>query len=130
LRGTYPADVLAIGKLNNDPRGTTPVTVKMRRPYPNMNSGMKARVAFRFDYRLYKKHYILPHGSMGNDENGRFVYVLVPTEGDLGTLERRSVVAGNSTAWGQEVGQGVKNGELIVVDNIDLLHDKMTVKWK
>jgi len=130
LKGTYPADVVKVGELSDDPQGAFPVTVRLRNPYSRINPGMDTLVAFRFDYRLLKKHIIVPHGSLGKNEKGYFVYLITPTEGDYGTIKRKSVVAGNTSGWGQNVSSGLKNGDLIVTSNVEKLQDGMQVKWK
>lgn len=127
---THNADVLKIGAPSNGPKGTFPVTVRLRRPNSSIKTGMEASVAFKFDYRARKKLFLLPHGSVGSDGQGNYVYIINPTGDDTGTLERRPVVTGKVTAWGHEVSEGLQNSELIVSYGIDRLKHGMQVKWK
>jgi len=130
LKGIYPAIVTHVGDQTSGPGATFPVTVRLRHPRPNIHGGMKADVAFRFDYRARKKRFILPPDAVGEDGQGSYVYVVNPTGGDYGTIERRPVTVGGLTAQGQGVIDGIQNGEVVVTHGIRRLQVGMKVKYK
>jgi|GEM_PF-2105140 len=131
LKGIYPVDIIKIGKLTAKPDAKIPITVSLRNPYSYLKPGTKTRVALKFDYRSRRKRrYILPPGSVGEDDEGMFVYIVKPGEGDMGIVERRSVVTGETNAQGHEVLEGLEDGEIIAVRPVHRLKDGIEVKYK
>ncbi len=130
LKGIYPVTVMEVGKVSTGPKATFPVTVRLRHYYKNIHAGMEAKVAFRFDYRARKKHLYLPLGAVGEDEQGKYVYVVKPSKGDYGTIERRAVVTSKLSPQGRDVFEGLSNGEVVVTHAIHRLKNGMKVKWK
>lgn len=128
--GIYPTEVIEIGEWNLKPDGKVPVTVKLKNPYPNLRAGVNAKVAFKFDMRLRNSYFVVPPGSVGKDSTGQFVYVVKPQEGDIGIVEKRAVTVSYVNARGFAVKDGLKDGEIIVLNPIDFLKDGMKVKYK
>ena len=75
---------------------------------------MSAEVDFRFGGKGASGRLLVPTHSVGEDRQGRFVYVLEPTEDGLGHARRRAVAVGEITSEGLEIVEGLSGEELVV----------------
>jgi multidrug efflux pump subunit AcrA (membrane-fusion protein) len=107
-----------------------PTLAALTLPSPEEQSGMEAEVNFRLDLKAKEKRFILPPDAIGIDGKGGYVYVVKPSGGAYGALERRPVSTSALTAFGQEVTNGLSDGELVVIRGINRLQHGMKVKWK
>lgn len=131
--GVYPVKVVKVGEVTPGPDGTFPVTVRLRHYYSYLHSGREAEAAFRFDYKIYKRRFLLPPDSVGKSGGGgSYVYVVVPSESEenYGALERRSVETAGISPMGRAVTKGLSDGEMVVVHGIYRLKDGMKVRYK
>ena len=62
------------------------------------------------------------------DDEGRFVWIVVPTEPGLGTVSRRAVTVGELTAFGLEIVSGLEDGDAVVTAGVSQLEDGLSVK--
>ncbi len=116
------------------PQGLTtyPVTVRLDGADPRILPGMAAEASFSFGASGRPRHILPPH-AVGEDREGRFVYVLKPTGDGLGAVERRAVVVGalvSSDRFGDgiEVLEGLEDGENVVTAGISRIADGQTVR--
>lgn len=84
--------------------------------------GMAAEVAFRGQTRTGAGGVLVPPEAVGQDQRGRFVYVLAePDTENIATAERRAVETGALTAEGLEVLHGVEGGEYVATAGLRTL---------
>ena len=111
---SFKARVTEVG-ITSTPFATTfPVTVRLARSDSSIRPGMSAEVDFRFGGKGASGRLLVPTHSVGEDRQGRFVYVLEPTEDGLGHARRRAVAVGEITSEGLEIVEGLSGGELVV----------------
>ena len=114
------------------PRGeeanTFSSTVRIVKPSRDIRAGISAEVTFTLQVPGYKTAIALPVSAFLPAGNGRqkgFVFVVAP---DKLTLAKRAVkvvaIRGNDVL----IGEGLKDGDRVVVAGVSFLHDGMTVK--
>ncbi|MDD9939695.1 MAG: efflux RND transporter periplasmic adaptor subunit [Myxococcales bacterium] len=109
-----------------------PVTVVLKGAVQDVRAGMAADVRFAFKSVRSPEVRLLPPAAVGEDREGRFVYVVEPAKRDgskgLGTIQRRAVEVGEISAAGLEIERGLKDGERVVTAGVGRIHDGLTVK--
>ena len=84
--------------------------------------GMAAEVTFTVQGRVGAAGVLVPPEAVGQDQKGRFVFVLTrPDAQNIATAERRSVRTGALTPDGLEVLDGVRDGELVATAGLATL---------
>ena len=89
---------------------------------------MAAEVSFRFETADARERIIVPAVSVAEDQKGRFVFLVEPTEEGLGVVRRREVAIGELTSEGLEILKGVQDGDLVVTAGVTRLVDGQKVK--
>ena len=109
---------------------TYPVNVRIVKPSDEIRPGMAANVTFDFsDNNLEtNKSIISPIKSVGEDNDGNFVFVLEESEKGVFIAKRRSIEIGELRSTGFEVKKGLKEGELVATAGLKSLLDGMRVK--
>lgn len=107
---------------------TFPVTVRLMDSGTAVRSGMAAEVLFRFESESQRVLYLLPSAAVGEDRDGRFVYIVEPSEEGFGIVHRRSVTVGELTAGGLEVLQGLTDGDRVVTAGWSKIEDGLQVR--
>jgi RND family efflux transporter MFP subunit len=107
------------------PQGLTtyPVTIQLQGADRRIFPGMAAEVSFSFGSNGQPSHHILPPQAVGEDREGRFVFVVKPGEAGRGVVERRSVAVGRLTRSerfgdGLEILTGLVEGEMVVTAGV------------
>jgi len=111
---TFPGIVTEVGVAATGPGMTFPVTVRLAESSSDIRPGMAVEVGFLFESATQRVVYVLPSAAVGEDREGRFVFIVQPTEGGLGIVERRPVSVGELTAEGLEVLEGLSDGDRVV----------------
>ena len=108
---------------------TFPVTVRLERDDPDCRPGMAAEVGFRFGSRSARERIYVPMVAVGEDRQGRFVYVVEPTEQGFGKVRRRAVqVAGEPVDETLEIASGLNDGEQVVTAGVTRIVDGQKVR--
>lgn len=111
--------------------GTFKVEALLQGQCPDLPTGMSANVTFDLANRfpeLGKQQIFIPYLSVGQDQKGHFVFVLVPTEGEIFRAERRSVTIGKEALNGLQILSGLEPGDRIATAGVRRLLDGMEVK--
>jgi multidrug efflux system membrane fusion protein len=125
----FDAVVTEVGVATTGTATTFPVTVRLVRPNGQVRSGMAADVTFRFRENGGEKWIYLPSHAVSEDRDGRFVYVLEPTdEPGVGIVRRTPVEVGNLTADGIEIRDGLTDGVEVVTAGVRRLTDGQKVR--
>lgn len=117
------AGVAAVGAAT-----TFPVTVRLDEADTDIRSGMAAEVDFSFDRGSASDRVVVPAVAVGEDRDGRFVFVLEQAGSGAGVVKRRGVSVGELTADGIEILDGLEEGERIVTAGTRRLSDGQEVK--
>ena len=124
---SYPGTVTEVGVAVTGSSSTFQVTARLDEAAPEVRSGMAAEVTFRFDDGASSETISVPWVAVGEDRQGRFVFVLEPGGDGTGTVHRRPVQVG---ALGEEIEilDGLAEGELVVTAGVRRLSDGMRVR--
>jgi len=126
---SHPAVVREVGVAAMGFATTFPVTAQLQETDPDIRSGMAAEVAFRFESSDRRERFIVPSVAIGEDSQGRFVYVVAPTNSDTASVKRVNVQVGELTADGFEILQGLSDGDLVVTAGVSKIIDGQKVKF-
>jgi RND family efflux transporter MFP subunit len=132
---TFEARVSEVGVAATGTATTYPVTVVLADPDPDLRSGMAANVAFRFESGEGRELFIVPSVAVGEDRDGRFVYVVEPEDGPgaeagVGVIRRRLVRVGEMTTQGFEILEGLADGDHVVVAGVSRIEDGLRVQFR
>ncbi len=126
--GRFPAVVTEVGVAATGAGATFPVTVRLERPETAIRSGMTAEVTFRFAGSEPVQRIVVPAVAVGEDRQGRFVFVVEDRGDATAVVHRRPVEVGELTTEGLEVTSGLEDGELIATAGVQGLTDGLVVK--
>lgn len=114
----------------SDRSSTFPIKINLNKPDEEIRPGMAAEVRFVVQPKQEEQSaaIIVPAVSVGEDRQGRFVYVIQSEEANLGTIERIPVEIGGLTSKGIEVLAGLKGGEKVVTAGVSAIQPRMKVK--
>jgi RND family efflux transporter MFP subunit len=124
----FPARITEVGVAATGTATTFPLTVRLGESNPDIRSGMAANVTIQFEAQTTRDLFIVPYVSVGEDRQGRFVFVLEKTEPGFGVAHRREVRIGELTGTGIEILDGIADGDLIVTAGVSRIHDGQKVK--
>lgn len=109
--------------------GTTfPVRVRLSGPTPDVRSGMAADVTFDFADPSAELRFVVAPEAVGEDREGRFVFLAEPTGNDIATVRRRRVTIGEFVADGLEILDGLSEGDLLITAGVSKIEDGMQVR--
>ncbi|MBQ4567377.1 MAG: MdtA/MuxA family multidrug efflux RND transporter periplasmic adaptor subunit [Desulfovibrio sp.] len=108
-------------------------TVKLKARFGNENNALFPNqfVNARLMVRMLRDAVTIPAGAVQLGARGSYVYVLSPVEGGRegeGTVSLRQVRPGITTARMAVIEEGLKAGEVVVVDGLDRLRDGIRVR--
>lgn len=107
---------------------TYPVTVMVTDRDDRIKSGMAASVNFEFvSESLDKKTMVVPANAVGEDGNGRFVFIIEESD-EMTTVNKQPITIGNLTPEGFEVVSGLGIGQKIATAGLQTLLDGQEVK--
>ncbi len=106
---------------------TYPVTISVDTKDSRLRPGMTAEILFAFDAVEKMDNLYLPVDAVGEDSQGRFVFLLEQGPKNAGIARKRHVVVGALSERGFLVKEGVSNGDLIATSGLQLLLDGMNV---
>jgi RND family efflux transporter MFP subunit len=124
----FPARVTEAGVAAVGTATTFPVTVRLDETDSDIRSGMAAEVEFSFGGKGDVSRLLVPAVSVGEDRDGRFVFVLEESGAGHGVVRRHDVTVGELTADGIEILEGLEGGETIVTAGVRRLSDGEEVR--
>jgi len=104
---------------------TYPIKVTLMETDENVKAGMAATAMFRFS-DLEKQSLLVPAKAVGEDSEGRFVFLVVDN-GQSAKVEKRRVKIGRLYSNGFEVLEGLQRGQRIAVAGLQTLLDGQEV---
>lgn len=124
----FPAVITKVGVAAMGIATTFPVTVQLLEATLDVRSGMAADVTFRFGAEDTRERFVVPAHAVAEDREGRFVFVVEPTDPGRGKVHRRAVTVGELTGEGLEVLDGISAGDLVVTAGVSQIQDGLEVK--
>lgn len=125
---SFEAKVTEVSPAVDANTATYPVRVTVVQPSSTIKSGMAANVTFDFGDRSTNGDVlVVPAHAVGEDGNGRFVFV-VEGEGDKARVKKQQIAVGSLNADGFEVRSGLKAGQKIATAGLQTLLDGQEVK--
>jgi hypothetical protein len=111
---------------------TFPVTVQLASRDDRVRPGMAAEVTFRLASSVALGNRIfVPVVAVGEDRDGRFVFLAEPQAQGRGTVRRKPVTVGDLTTDGEhdliEVLDGLAEGDIIITAGVRRLEDGRVV---
>ncbi|MDF1696142.1 MAG: efflux RND transporter periplasmic adaptor subunit [Saprospiraceae bacterium] len=106
---------------------TYPVTIRLIESDERIRPGMPASAVFSFDdHHSNASALLVPPSSVGEDNEGNFVYTLVE-EGEHYRCKKKNVKIGELSDNGFEIISGLSNGEKVAAAGLNVLRDDMLV---
>ncbi|MCH9614676.1 MAG: Toluene efflux pump periplasmic linker protein TtgD [Chlamydiia bacterium] len=107
--------------------GTTyPVTVLLSEVHPEIRSGMAAKVVIY--NKDQQKLIFAPLPAVGEDKDGKYVFLFVPTGNELGTVKRQAVKIGQIRPNGLTILSGLHEGDEVITAGMRYLKNGMQVR--
>jgi RND family efflux transporter MFP subunit len=128
----FDAVVTEVGVAATGTATTFPVTVRLVAESSAIRSGMAAEVAFRFQSSGGARALLLPPVAVGEDREGRYVFVVEPPDDDgVAVVRRRSVVVDEElTPDGIRLLSGIAEGDRVVTAGVRRLTDGQRVRFE
>lgn len=123
---TFEAEVTEVGVAVTGAATTYPVIARLLDSSIMVRAGMAAEATFSLEGATGDRIFV-PGVAVGEDREGRFVFLLEPSGGGEGTVERRAVEIGAINATGIEIVSGVEENDLVVTAGVRRLSDGMRV---
>jgi RND family efflux transporter MFP subunit len=104
-----------------------PVTIRLPEGTEDVRPGMVADVSFHVDAEVEAPGLTVPTSAVGEDREGRFVFVL-DGDGETAHVRRRSVEVGEIGPGGIVVTEGLEAGERVVTAGVSRIEDGLEVR--
>lgn len=125
---TFNGRVTEVGVSSAGGVTTFPVTVRLTEGQDQVRAGMAADVTFIFASPKEGPKYSLPISAVGEDREGRFVFMLQNVSDGLGIVARSPVEVGEILSDGIEILSGVNPGDLVVTAGVSRIYDGLEVR--
>jgi RND family efflux transporter MFP subunit len=125
---TFPATVTEVGITSGGFATTYPVKVRLEEADSRIRPGMAAEVLFKFESSGGGERYVVPTVAVGEDRDGRFVFLVEPAGEGLGVARRTRVTVGAITSLGLVISEGLSDGDLLITAGISRISDGQKVK--
>lgn len=127
----YTARVSEVGITMSGEANAFPVVAKLEEPCSEVRPGIAADVRFSFAGDDAAPKIIVPIVAVGEDREGRHVFVLSEDDDGLYRATKRAVVAGDPETGGLPVLSGLDSGERIVTAGVRRITDGQRVRlWQ
>jgi len=126
---TFEATVTEVGITSTGLATTFPVKARLDLDEPEILPGMAAEVHFRFEGQGGRELIEVPAFAVGEDRDGRYVYVVEEVGDGVGRAVRREVSVGGLTAdGGLEILRGLTEGERVITAGVSRIQDGREVR--
>ena len=88
---------------------------------PSIRPGMAARVTLELDGGDAAERFVLPSQAVGEDQDGRFVFVAEPAGVGLAVVRRQAVTVGSFVGGGIEIVEGLSAGARVVSAGVSMI---------
>ncbi len=132
---TFHGRVTTLGVAPGEGVTTYPVTIELDRSWeqlagrsgsPPLRPGMAVEAEMQFGGGA--SIYVVPANAVAVDREGKFVYVVESSGGEVGTVARRSVETGRLVPAGLEIVSGLSVGEKVITAGLSRVEDGQPVR--
>jgi RND family efflux transporter MFP subunit len=128
---TFEGRVTEVSPSVDASTATYPVRMTVDDPSAELRPGMAASVTFDFTRASGAEDVlVVPAKAVGEDDQGRFVFLVEPAEGDEATARKHPVTIGRLTAEGFEIIEGLTAGQLVATAGLQTLLDGQRVRLR
>ena len=120
----FSGKVIEVGVSLDTSTGTSPVTVMIDEPSPDILPGMSAEVTFTFGF-TGEKGFVVPTAAIVEDIRTGERYLWIVSEN---TVRKRKVRTGALVSDGIEIVSGLNEGEVVVTAGVHQLEEGMEVR--
>ena len=107
LNSTFNGTVSEVSPSIDVNSSTYPVNIKILNPTIDVKSGMAANVTFNFEGNSSEEILVVPVAAVGEDSEGRFVFLVEPKDDDIAIIKKQHIKIGELTSEGFEVISGL-----------------------
>ena len=126
---TFNGTVTEVAPAVDANTATYPVRVTVVNPSESIKSGMAATVAFDFgNGEIDGSELVVPTHAVGEDSNGRFVFLVEEGEGEAARVKKQPVQTGDLSVDGFVILSGLSKGQKIATAGLQTLLDGQEVK--
>ncbi len=125
---TFPATVSEVGVASTGYGTTFPVMVRLQETATDIRPGMAAEVQFTFSSTHAHERFIVPPVAVGEDRNGRFVFVVDSVHSGTGVVQRKPVTIGELGDDGLEVLSGLQDGDYVITAGVSKIENGQKVR--
>jgi membrane fusion protein, multidrug efflux system len=126
----FPATVSEVGVASTGYGTTFPVMVRLRETTADIRPGMAAEVGFTFSSTHAHERFVVPPVAVGEDRNGRFVFVVDSVRSGTGVAMRKPVTIGELDDDGLEVLTGLEDGDYVITAGVSKIEAGQKVKFE
>lgn len=108
---------------------TYPVKINLMEFDKAIRPGMPANVSFTIGSNDKSSFFLVPSNSVGEDNNGNFVFTVESDQEGFGLVHKKIVQVGKLTDKGFQILSGVNDGDFIITSGIDKMTDNKKVKF-
>jgi RND family efflux transporter MFP subunit len=123
----FAAEITEVGVAVTGSSAAFEAVVRLREETPDVRSGMAAEVVIQPHATTSRQGLVVPWVSVGEDRDGRFVFVVEPQGDGTGIVHRRSVTLGE-VGKEIEILDGIAEGDLLITAGTRRLAEGMRVK--
>lgn len=123
----FKGTITEVGVAANRFATTYPVTISIDTKETGIRPGMAANVKFIFSSGK-KSRLIVPSHAVGENSEGRFVYIVIPDKDNFGTVKRIPVKSGELITGGLEILEGLSETDLVITAGLSRLKSGMKVR--
>ncbi len=128
LNNTFNGVVSEVSPSIDVNSSTYPVSIKILNPTIDVKSGMAANVSFKFEGSSSKDVLVVPVAAVGEDSDGRFVFLVEPENGNIATIKKQHIQIGDLTSEGFEVISGLSMNQKVATAGLQSLIDGQKVR--
>ena len=104
------------------------VSIRILNPTIDVKSGMAANVSFKFEGSSSKNVLLVPIAAVGEDGDGRFVFLVEPENEDIAVIKKQHIQIGELTSNGFEVISGLSLNQKVATAGLQSLQDGQKVR--
>lgn len=128
---TFQGSVTEVSPSVDPNTATYPVRVTLESPTADVRPGMAASVTLDFTGEVSgDQALIVPAKAVGEDDQGRFVFVVEPTGEGVAEVRKQLVTIGRLTAEGFEILEGLTPGQRVATAGLQTLLDGQRVRLR
>jgi len=128
LNNTFNGVVSEVSPSIDVNSSTYPVSIKILNPTIDMKSGMAANVTFKFEGSSSKEVLVVPIAAVGEDSDGRFVFLVEPDSGNIAIIKKQHIQIGELTSDGFEVVSGLSLSQKVATAGLQSLIEGQKVR--